>query len=107
MLRGTSRKPSGNWGKSWLKTFVRPTELTTGKAGPEERQVYSPKTEHHDGGESRLVPIFPELLPYLREAFERAEPGSEYVITRYRHKNANPRTQFERIIRRAGAEPWP
>ena len=25
--------------------------------------VHSPKTEHHVGGESRIVPIFPELLP--------------------------------------------
>jgi integrase len=69
--------------------------------------VRSPKTEHHEGGESRVVPIFPELMPYLREACERAEPGTEYVITRYRQRNANLRTQFERIIRRAGLEPWP
>jgi len=69
--------------------------------------VYSPKTEHHEGGESRLVPIFPELRPYLAEAFEKAPDGAEYVITRYRCKNTNLRTQFERIIRRAGAEPWP
>jgi len=27
--------------------------------------VYSPKTEHHPGGESRVIPIFPELRPYL------------------------------------------
>lgn len=69
--------------------------------------VNSPKTEHNEGGESRIVPIFPELRPFLTEAFERAEPGNEYVITRYRAKNANLRTQFERIIKRAGAEPWP
>jgi integrase len=69
--------------------------------------VTSPKTEHHEGGESRVVPIFPELRPFLAEAFEQAEPGSEYVITRYRAKNSNLRTQFERIIRRAGESPWP
>src|SRR5690606_21562039 len=32
-------------------------------------RVRSPKTEHHHGHESREVPIFDELLPYLREAF--------------------------------------
>ena len=31
---------------------------------------------------------------------------TEFVITRYRDSNANLRTQFERIIRRAGLEPW-
>lgn len=69
--------------------------------------VSSPKTAHHDGGESRVVPIFPELRPHLAEAFERAEPGNQFVIARYRSKNANLRTQFERIIRRAGISPWP
>ncbi len=69
--------------------------------------VHSPKTEHHAGGESRLVPIFPELKPYLAEAFEQAEPGTEHVITRYRDQNSNLRTQLLRIISKAGIEPWP
>ena len=69
--------------------------------------VRSPKTEHHEGKASRVVPIFPELFPYLRECFELAEPGTEHVITRYRSGNANLRTQLERIIRKAGLEPWP
>ena len=54
-----------------------------------------------------MLPLFPELLPHLREAFELAEPGMEYVITRYRDATQNLRTQLERIIRRAGVEPWP
>ena len=68
--------------------------------------VHSPKTEHHHGRESRLVPIFPELRPHLEATFDEAEPGTEFVITRYRCRNANLRTQLERIIRRAGLEPW-
>ena len=39
--------------------------------------------------------------------FDEAEPGSEYVITRYRSINANLWTQLHRIIRRAGLVPWP
>lgn len=39
--------------------------------------------------------------------FEQAEPGSEFVITRYRDTNANLRTQLMRIIRRAQLKPWP
>lgn len=50
--------------------------------------------------------MFPELRQSLSEVFELAEPGTEFVITRYRESNANLRTQFERIIRWAGLEPW-
>ncbi len=69
--------------------------------------VRSPKTEHYEGKASRLVPIFPELYPHLREAFEAAEPGTEYVVTCCRDGSVNLRTQLERIIRRAGLQPWP
>lgn len=68
--------------------------------------VRSPKTEHHEGRESRQVPIFPELLPHLEEAFEQAAEGDEFVITRYRSQDANLRTQLQKIIRRAGLEVW-
>lgn len=67
----------------------------------------SPKTAHHPGGESRVIPLFPELRPHLEAVFDQAEPGTEYVITRYRAANSNLRTQFLRIIKRAGEEPWP
>ncbi|MBE3096962.1 MAG: site-specific integrase [Planctomycetes bacterium] len=69
--------------------------------------VHSPKTEHHAGQETRQVPLFPELLPYLREAFEQAAPGAVYVITRYRNTNQNLSTQLRRILRKAGMTPWP
>jgi len=69
--------------------------------------VKSPKTERHEGHECRKVPIFPELLPYLRDSFESAAEGTEYCITRYRNTAVNLRTQLLRIIRRAGLTPWP
>ncbi|WP_432212231.1 tyrosine-type recombinase/integrase [Anaerobaca lacustris] len=68
--------------------------------------VRSPKTERHEGGESRVVPIFPELKPILLEAFHEAEEGTEHVVTRYRVQSANLRTQAHRIIKRAGLKPW-
>lgn len=69
--------------------------------------VRSPKTEHLEGGDCRVIPLFPELHPYLMEAFQKAPDGAEFVITRYRKRNCNLRTQLERIIRRAGLKPWP
>src|SRR5262249_56235529 len=69
--------------------------------------VTSPKKERLADGGERWVPIFPELRPYLEEAFERAEPGTVHVITRYRDRNANLRTQLNRIIHKAGLTPWP
>ena len=69
--------------------------------------VHSPKTEHHEGGATRQIPLFPEIRPCLEEVWEQAESGTEYVITRYRSCNANLRTQLERIIRKAGLNPWP
>ena len=69
--------------------------------------VPSPKTEHHAGKDCRIIPLFPELHPLLMEAFEQAEPGVPWVITRYRPPSCNLRTQFERILNRAGVSPWP
>jgi integrase len=69
--------------------------------------IHSPKTEHHTGGESRVIPLFPELRPYLEDVFEQAEPGTEFVITRYRESNVNLRTHLIRIIHRACLSPWP
>src|SRR5262249_16793747 len=73
----------------------------------ERFRVRSPKKERLADGGERWVPIFPELRPYLEEAFERAEPGALHVISRYRDRNANLRTQLNRIIRKAGLTPWP
>jgi integrase len=69
--------------------------------------VHSTKTEHHECKGRRIVPLFPELLPHLADAFDRAEPGQEYVVMRCRDGGVNLRTQLERIIERAGLVPWP
>ena len=79
-------------------------------------RVDSPKTEHHPGGAFRIVPIFPELRPFLESSWAEAEEGAVYVIPeRFRKgalkaevwKSCNVRTTFEKIVRRAGVEPWP
>ena len=70
-------------------------------------RVRSPKTEHHADGASRIVPIFPELRPYLDDCFNLPGASPEFVIARYRDTNVNLRTQLLRIIGRAGLNPWP
>jgi integrase len=78
--------------------------------------VASPKTEHHAGKASRTIPLFPELRRILDESFDLAPEGSVYVVDeRFRKSavgpggwmNANLRTHFERIIKRAGLTAWP
>ena len=69
--------------------------------------VRSPKTEHHEGKDIRIVPLFPELREQLEMLWEQAPKGAEYVISRSRNGSTNFRTQFERIILRAGLKPWP
>lgn len=64
-----------------------------------------------------MVPLFPELRAILEEAWELAPEGAVYVIGNdaYRQagdtpggwRNCNLRTQFGRILKRAGLEPWP
>lgn len=70
-------------------------------------KVRSPKTEHHEGHESRIIPLFPELEPILLQVQADAPDGAEHVITRYRDPAANLRTQFERIIDKAKLKAWP
>jgi integrase len=66
-------------------------------------RVCSPKTEHHAGKESRLVPIFPELKAELEVLFfDPASEGKEYVINRYHTPKQNFGTMFGKIVRRAG-----
>ena len=78
--------------------------------------VPSCKTEHIPGKAYRVVPIFATLKPYLEEAFEVASEGAEYVVPGEHREaakqpggwmNCNLRTQFLKLIKRAGLQPWP
>ncbi|MFM7519087.1 MAG: tyrosine-type recombinase/integrase [Planctomycetota bacterium] len=70
-------------------------------------RVRSPKTEHHAGHESRLVPMVPRLRAVLAEAFDLAPAGATLVVPRFQDMAANLRTQAHRIIERAGLTVWP
>jgi integrase len=62
--------------------------------------VNSPKTG------PRVVPLFPEVLSALDAQWEEAPDRTIKVIQGY-HDNNNLRTQFSRILRRAGVKQWP
>lgn len=79
-------------------------------------RVPSPKTQHLAGRGHRMIPLFPTIRPYLEAAWDEAPEGSIFVIPEdYRRRaqgpggwaNANLRTMREKLIRRAGLDPWP
>ena len=53
-----------------------------------------------------MLPLFPELRPYLEAVFDEAEPGTIHVIAKHRIASANLRTTLERICNRAGVQLW-
>ncbi|MCB9926071.1 MAG: phage integrase SAM-like domain-containing protein [Planctomycetaceae bacterium] len=68
--------------------------------------VTSPKTKRY-GKATRLVPIFPELRPYLEEAFDLASDGAVWVVPMLNGEaSKNLGTTFKRIIKGAGVEVW-
>lgn len=99
--------------------------------------INASKTEHHRSGGIRVCPIFPELRPYLENAWDEAPEGTEYVslndrslrtvrkllkksfwlrrsgqtsragINRYRKPSQNLRQTFLRILKNSGIVPWP
>ncbi len=38
--------------------------------------IHSPKTEHHESHERRVIPIFPELVQPLQDAWDAAPEGA-------------------------------
>ena len=69
--------------------------------------VRSPKTEHHKGKASRLVPIFPELRGLLKEAFDANGGKDGFVVPKCQNATQNFRTTLIKILKRAGLKPWP
>ena len=60
----------------------------------------------------RVCPIFPELKPFLQRLSDDANPGidcplSDSVFTRWKSASQNLRTEFLRVLGRAGLKPWP
>ncbi len=75
-----------------------------------------PGNPFHAGKASRIIPLFPELRTILAESFDLAPDGAVFVVDAKFRKaamgpggwmNANLRTTFEKIVRRAGLQSWP
>lgn len=80
------------------------------------------KVEHHEGRGIREVPLFADLRPHLEAAFNTATVDGQYpspdafVIDKPAYRaaamreggwaNANLRTQFVKILKRAKVQPW-
>jgi len=91
-----------------LRTPSETLALTWGDGNWEKSRINVPQPKMATRGKpSRVVPIFPELLPHLQAAFDEAEPGALHLITRDRDAGCNLRTQLLRLIARAGIAPWP
>ena len=96
------RTPSETLALTWQDVDLTARRLT----------IHAPKTEHFEDGGIRFCPIFDELLPYLLELQDIANPGidcpmSSPVITRWSSSDQNLRTPFLKVLRRAGIKAWP
>ncbi|MBM3956248.1 MAG: hypothetical protein FJ309_16875 [Planctomycetes bacterium] len=69
--------------------------------------VRVPKKEHIDGHETRVVPIFPEIEPYLRQAYDDAPEGSVHVLPSRFHHEGYVYAGVLRAVERAGVPAWP
>lgn len=66
-------------------------------------RIYSQKTD-----QTRYCPIFPELMPYLRESFELASDGEEFVISkRHGMTHRGLIAQYKRILHFAAVDQYP
>ena len=86
------------------------------KNDPSYMMVRNEKTMHHSSvSEYRKVPLFPELAPFIQEAWDMSKPGAVYVISdnevidsaRNEPRKLNMRSRFTKAIKRAGMEQWP
>ena len=98
---------------------LRWEDVHWGDGTPEDygfMMIENVKTKHHSTvQEYRKVPIFPELRPYLEEAYEMSEVGAEWVIegvegfdkNRDNPTKPNLRRSALRSLKKAGITPWP
>lgn len=72
-------------------------------------RITSPKTAAYEGMGSRICPIFPELLPWLREARDAADEDAIFCFPELRRAK-NPgqaiRSRVLKSLKRLNVDPW-
>src|SRR5260370_22401304 len=69
--------------------------------------ITSPKTERYEGGASREIPLFPELVPYIDAWWDACPPGCEHVLASNKQSESGWRTRMFKLLRRLGIPAWP
>lgn len=70
-------------------------------------KVRSPKTEHHEGGDLRYVPIAPKVLVQLQEQWDGAGEGATLLMPRLSSLSASAsRSRLESLCRHVGVPLW-
>lgn len=68
---GGLRCPSEHLGLRWSDTNWERLTIV----------IRSPKTEHHVGKSERVMPLFPELRPYLEAVRDEVNPGIDAPLS--------------------------
>ena len=70
--------------------------------------IHAPKTKRYADKATRLIPLFPELVPLLQACRSSAVKGDEYVLPMLRGRtDPSLRDPMHRAIRAAELEVWP
>ncbi len=70
--------------------------------------VHSPKTERHEGHESRVVPIFRELDELFSDRYDDAAAGDVYVLPSLQGRTPTyTDAMLRRAVRRTDVDMWP
>ena len=94
---GGLRIPSELVGLKWEDVFWDEKKI----------RVLSSKTEHIPGKDHRWIPLFPQILEPLLEAFKIAKKGEKFIFSREITGSSNLRQGLTGIIKKAGLSPWP
>jgi integrase len=95
------------WGG--LRVGSEPRQLRWGHCDWENNRLLVPCPKTAEQGRAiRTTPIFPEVYPWLRERFEAAQAGEEWVLPMLRGiTDAGLRRPLLAAVEAAGVAPWP
>lgn len=71
-----------------------------------ELKILSQKTARHPHGGSRIIPLFDEIEPLMRQRFDEADEGELYVLPNARRQKSTVRDVMLKAIKSAELTPW-